>query len=109
MIVVSATGAFLNKPSAESAQATKSEGRHLAQLSRNVVHAATRGLCDTYADSMHRVTFNRENPPDGATIKQLEGHEIDCEVAEDEEGEEWFHTRQSECLQPGMARVMPCT
>jgi hypothetical protein len=84
-IVVSATGAFMKKSLTTFAKVTKLEGKHLARCGRNVVDAAIRGSDDISMDSMQRVKYNREHPPEKDTIKQIEEHEIDCEVGDDED------------------------
>jgi hypothetical protein len=52
---------------------------------------------------MQRVKCNRENSPDPVVIKQLEEHEIDCEVGENEKAEEWFGVHQPVDSQPEMS------
>jgi hypothetical protein len=90
-VVISGTGGFMKRSLAEF---TKLEGKHLAQCGRNVVDAVIRGSYDIYMDSMQRVKYNHENPPDKDIIKQIEEHRIDCEVSEDEEPEERFGVHQ---------------
>jgi hypothetical protein len=46
------------------------------------------------------VKYSRENPPDREVIKQIEEHEVDCEIGEDEEPEERFGMHQPEEIVP---------
>jgi hypothetical protein len=73
-IVVSAKGAFMKKSLVESAKVAKLKGGNLERCGRNVVDAA---------------------------MEQIEEHEIDCVVGEDEEEVGWFGTEGRVEIRPG--------
>jgi hypothetical protein len=71
----------------EFARAAKLEGKNLARFSRDVVDAAIRGSFDIHTDSMERIRYHREHPPDPAVAQLLEKEAFDCALDDDEEVE----------------------
>jgi hypothetical protein len=82
------------------------EAKSLARWDRNVVDTEVRRSYDIYVDIMHRVKYNRENPPDKSVRKQIEEYEVDFDVGDDGEDEEMFGLYQPEEFKPGMSEKL---
>jgi hypothetical protein len=86
------------------ARATKLEGKPLARFGRDVVDAAIRGSFDICTDSMARIRYHRDYPPEPAAVQILEREEFDCAIEDDEETEMVTGTISGKEPGPGMSQ-----